>query len=442
MIKHVSAKSSFFRLALSGLACLLVAASATLAHAQTITATPNKEGNTATIEVSTQSRDAKGIVELLDKDGNVVYTVYAGPTKPMPKTVFSYTGLKPGLYTLRYRENLELSFDSEVKRPDRPDGKWTSPADVKITPQNIYVYDAGNVDDNPANRKGGQIFKFNKDLSQDLSFGKAGSLNVGYRPNNTSFAVDEKGSIFIGASHQVSVFDWKGTPQTYRVGSTELHLKDPKVTTTWVNAVALGTDDKIYITSKSPLKVYNKNKNAIDGFLYGIKDKETPILGWGPAIMASHDNVYIADSKNQIIKFTDDGKTLTRKYATAHKPAELIYGPSGMTLSGNLLWVAARGPGPGPFWDSGGGDEILLYWDTGSALQLFQRFGSPGTIPDAVMFHYPTAVAITPDGSKLWVVEDGRGDPKAPQGSPIGNARVRIFDIKPKSTAQTLITVR
>lgn len=441
-MKHASANSTFLHRARLGLAAVMILAGTGLAHAQNIVATPNKDGTATTVEVTGAARDAKGVVEVVNSESKVVATLYAGTMKQMPKTTFSYAGYKPGVYTLRYRENLEIKFDTEIKRPDAPDGKWVSPTDIKVTPMGIYVYDAGMPDNQAAPKATATIFKFNKDLSSDLAFAKGGSLGVGYRPNTLSFAVDEKGSIFIGSSHFVSVFDWKGAPQPFRVGSTEDHLKNPKASTTWVGAIALGENNKIYITSKSPLKVYDRTKNSVDGILYSINFKENPNISIGPSITASGNTLYIADAKNQITKFTDDGKTLTRNYATAHKPAELIFGPTGLTTSGNLLWVAARGPGPGPFWDSGGGDEILLYWDNGTSLQLFQRYGTPGTIPDAVQFHQPIGLAVSADGSKLYVAEDGRGDSRAPQGSPLGNARVRVFDIKPKSTAQTIISIK
>jgi DNA-binding beta-propeller fold protein YncE len=445
-MKHAAAHTPLLRHARASLAALLVLASAALAHAQTISAVPNKEGTGVTVEVSRAAADAKGVIELVNNETKaVVATLYAGAMKQMPKTTLTYAGHKPGVYTLRYRENLDLKFDTEIKRPDTADGKWVSPSDVKITPMGIYVYDAGKVEEAGAvNKPGGSIFKFNKDLSTDLAFGKGGALNVGYRPNITNFVVDEKGNLYLSSgSHHVAVYDWKGTPQTLRLGSTEVFLKDPKnLSTTWVNAVALGEDNKIYITSKSPLRVYDRTKNANTGFLYSAKDSQP--MSWGPSITASGKSVYIADAKHQITKYNDDGKTLVKQYATAHKPTELIFGPTGLTLSGNLLWVAARGPGAGPFWDSGGGDEILLYWDNGTSLQLFQRYGTPGSAVDALQFHQPIGVGVSPDGSKLWVAEDGRGDVtgKTPQGSPLGNARVRVFDIRPKSTAETVISIK
>ena len=49
--------------------------------------------------------------------------------------------------------------------------------------------------------------------------------------------------------------------------------------------------------------------------------------------------------------------------------------------SAGLVWVASHGPGFGPYWDSGGGGEVALYWDDRAArqLRLVARFGMPGT---------------------------------------------------------------
>jgi hypothetical protein len=440
MMPRKSFRSLSRSLGLSVLAGLLVAFSSDV-FAQNVVVTPDKEGKSARVEISQAARDARGIVELTGRDGTVISTIYAGPIAQMQPTTVSYEGLKPGIYVVRYRENPELKFVSSLRRPDHPDGKWINPLDVVVAPMHVYVYDVADKSETADNSKAHYaIFKLNRDLSADLAFGKEGVLNVGSRASASGPVVDSAGTLYIGgASHHVSVFDWKGAPQELRLGSTEKNLKSPG-STTWIHAVTLGDNNRIYIGSKSGIKAYDRTKPGISGFLYGATPGFNPASG--RSMTASGNALYVIDQRGQLHKYIDDGKSLKAAYSTAHKTADLVCQPMGMAVSGNLIWVCSRGPGPGPFWDSGGGGELLLYWDDGKSLKIVQRFGSLGVSPDRPQFVNPVSAAVTPDGTKLYVAEDGRLDARGPQDMPRGNARVRLFDISPKSTAETVLNIR
>ncbi len=135
-------------------------------------------------------------------------------------------------------------------------------------------------------------------------------------------------------------------------------------------------------------------------------------------------NVYMADPHGTLTKYTDTGKTVEENYVSTPDPVPQQLG--GISLSKNLVWLAAHGPGPGPFWDSGGGGEVLLFYDSGKSLSLLARFGTPGLNTDPIEFLNPRATLMTPDHKQLYVAEDGLPNTDGPPG----NARVSLFKIK------------
>jgi hypothetical protein len=131
--------------------------------------------------------------------------------------------------------------------------------------------------------------------------------------------------------------------------------------------------------------------------------------------------MYYTGQSRQVSRFTEDGKAMTPSYQS--DPEVKLAAPTGGCVSAGLVWWACHGPGFGPYWDSGGGGEVVLFWDTGKALALVDRFGVPGTAPDAMEFMNPSAVAMDASHDEVWVVEDGMANPEGPKG----NARVRRF---------------
>ena len=119
-----------------------------------------------------------------------------------------------------------------------------------------------------------------------------------------------------------------------------------------------------------------------------------------------------------------------------------------------LVMVAAHGPGYGPFWDSGGGGEVVLFWDDmqGKAIRLISRWGEPGvaasepvaksTGPDRsdpkvaralpMNFLNPSSAALSPDHLDLWITEDSLNNVEGPPG----NARVRRFKLNATRTEE------
>src|SRR6185436_11985001 len=94
--------------------------------------------------------------------------------------------------------------------------------------------------------------------------------------------------------------------------------------------------------------------------------------------------------------------------------------------------VACHGPGFGPYWDSGGGGEIVLYWDDQDAkkLKIILRYGAPGSGDAPTEFLNPASAVMSRDQTDLWVTEDGLQNREGPPG----NARVRRYIIKSAQT--------
>ncbi len=135
-------------------------------------------------------------------------------------------------------------------------------------------------------------------------------------------------------------------------------------------------------------------------------------------------NIYLADHEGNLAKCVDNDKTIEEKYVYSAEPK--FYGLGGVNLSKGIITAAAHGPGSGPFWDSGGGAEIALFYDNGKSLSLLARYGTPGQTTQQLEFINPRSVIMTPDHKYLYVAEDGIPNTEGPPG----NAKVTRFTIK------------
>jgi hypothetical protein len=240
--------------------------------------------------------------------------------------------------------------------------------------------------------------------------------------------------LFMGnGSHGVRVFEPNGKPGAQTVGGWDGNPHGPKCLA-WCDSLALGWKDRIYI----PLpgygngKTYDRTKNGFDGILYDYKIAD--VNGTSRVLCSDGQGVvYYAGASQRITRWVDDGKSLVPTYQTA-LDAQLAH-PTGGCASTGLTWWACRGPGFGPFWDSGGGGEIVLFRDTGKELVLLARYGLPGTHPDQLEFMNPSAIAMDAGHTELWVTEDGEPNPEGPRG----NARVRRFGLKARYTESVTI---
>jgi len=205
-----------------------------------------------------------------------------------------------------------------------------------------------------------------------------------------------------------------------------------------VNSVALGPDQRIYlhILDYGAIRVYDRTKNGLDGCLYSAAHNHA-LGGSLPRCLAANrmGALYLCTSTKQILKLVDTGKELRTAYCSEPEPRMIL--PTGLSVSGDLIWVAANGPGD-PFWDSGNGEEVLLFWDNGEEIQLVEQYGKAGTGRDKLEFMNPSATAQSGNHLELWVAEDGMANPEGPSG----NARVRRFKITSSESEEAVFNLK
>lgn len=402
--------------------------------------------------ISAARPGAIALVEILDaKTGRCVRTLHAGPLgEPREFPVNGRTArLKPGSYRLRYREDIHLVADTELKLPGKQ--AWVNPVDVALTGKSLFVLDAGLVVTEVVPEQDGKsaveavtkgqtcVYKFNRDLSPDLKFGDRGRLIIRESPTPfRSLAADEGGLVYYPDGMQVEAWDGSDDTPLYRIGGMDPawapdHYTAKGKNTQEVGGVALGAGPKIYlgILAHFTLRAYDRTRKDFDGFLYSVSAREGLTGDLDRCIASDGEGaIYFADRAGQIRKIEDTGKELKISYASGleHKICHAM----GASASAGIVCVAAHGPGDGPFWDSGGGSEVVFLWDDGSSLQQVARFGSPVPHAEQVQFMNPSAAILSPDHTELWVSEDGQKNEEGPPGS----ARVRRFKITSARTEE------
>jgi hypothetical protein len=275
------------------------------------------------------------------------------------------------------------------------------------------------------------IMKLNLDGSKVTNWGMNGIYGpVPIAPATLrTFAVDDRGVGYLpSGGHHVNVLGPLGMPEKLTIGGWDNVPAGP-VCTVWVSSLAVAGPKKIYIPNAGygNMKVYDRTKQGFEGILFAVAPVREPRMP--NAIAAdSRGNYYIADTTNVLSKYHDDDKTLTFKY---HSDPELkMAWPTGVSTSAGLVLVACRGPGFGPYWDSGGGGEIVLFWDNGTELVRVARFGVPGFSLDRMELLNPSGTAISADHSSIYVAEDGMTTIVDGAEAPAGNARVTQFKLQ------------
>lgn len=386
------------------------------------------------VAVEPRSRSGWGLLQVLDaKTGECVKTLHAGRFAPGDAFAVVAGSLPPGAYRIRYREGVRLELAGPVQRPDPKVPAWLNPVDVAIVGASAYVLDAGAVVEGqePAQlaereAKQSSIFKMDRSGKPDPSFGAGGRLALGERYQFRSFAVDPAtGQLFMGSGgHELRVYEANGTPTEQTIGGWDNDPAGPKCLA-WCDSVALSAGNRIII----PLpgygngKVYDRTKNAFEGIIYRFDIPDVNGMSRMICTDTRSGAVYYTGQSALISRALDDGSTLTPSYSS--DPAVKLARPTGGCASAGLVWWACHGPGFGPFWDSGGGGEVVLFWDTGKEMKLIDRFGVPGTAADAMEFLNPAAVAMDGTHDEVWVAEDSLPNMEGPPG----NGRVRRFTL-------------
>ncbi len=411
---------------------------------------PSADGKNARIQVFPAKENTRGILELLDgKSGSCVKTLYAGTfASGQTFTLGKNPGLKAGSWRVRYRDGIGVATNLDITLQKKE--RWNNPKDIAICDKGVYVMDPGIPAKPPEKKEDGTmtdevpgigefyVYKFSRDGKPDATFGDRGRATIFDKPYAIdSMAVDSEGLIYIpSGGHDSMVVGPSGEPMNQRIGGYDGDPMGPKCTT-WLDNVAIGPGKKIYLLTAAAygtLRAYDRLKNAFDGVLYSMVITRVGAL---PRAVASDQqgSIYYLTPDHAFQKVEDDGKALKETYSSSS--AEKMYLPRGPSASGGLIWVVDHGPA-GPFWDSGGDNDLLLFWDTGGDIVFFDRFGGPGKAADKVEFLNPSAVAQSPDHLELWVTEDGLPNVDGPPG----NKRVRKFSITAENTEEVPLELK
>ncbi len=281
------------------------------------------------------------------------------------------------------------------------------------------------------------IFKMDTRGVLDPGFGIGGKLSLEGYYGIRGFDIDPaSGALYLPGGHQITVYDGTGRPTRQIIGGWDNDPHGPKCTP-WTNTVVVGPGNRLYIPNVyQNIKVYDRTKKGFDGILYHLASIPGGIMLESAASADGVNALYVTSRPGVIQKYIDDGKSLKVSYRSSE--ADGLAQPTGSSASAGLIWVASHGPGPGPYWDSGGGGEVVLYYDDGQKLQLVSRFGTPGTAGDRLEFMNPSSASMTDDHLQLWVAEDGLANKEGPRG----NARIRLFQQVSTHTEEVLVDVK
>lgn len=425
------------------------------ARAQKLRASPAADGKAVVIEVEPIRGRGPGLLEVVDESGRVVRTLHAGRFgRASSFPLRADAALQSGRYKVRYREGVSLQFDREIKRPGARDGKWFNPTDLAIVGRFLYVLDSGLVnhdgsmitgsvgtssDEDAARLKEERstcLYKLSPSDEADAAFGEDGRVALGRFPQYRGLTIDpDLGTIFMPlGSHEIHVLDPTGTKTGRWIGGWDDNPNGPKCTG-WPNSLAISpVSNRIFIvTGYGHGKVYDRAKKGFEGI---VSRFDLPRgSGMDRSIVVVGTAVYIATRGNQIERFDDDGGNILPKYASG-TDLKLAF-PTGLGAVPGLIWAACRGPGFGPYWDSGGGGEVVLFHDDGGSITLVERFGFPGIAAEGLEFLNPSAAVPSPDHTELYVVEDGMPNSEGPAG----NARIRRFKITATAAKEIVVVL-
>lgn len=285
--------------------------------------------------------------------------------------------------------------------------------------------------------KASYLYKMTRDGVAETTFGQGGRLSLGLLYGVRSVAVDPNlGTIFLpSGGHEINVFDASGNKTTQTIGGWDNDPNGPKGLV-WVSSLAISdVNNRIYIPlSYANGKVYDRTKNQFEGIISRFDLPRYPGLDRNVAVEGNA--VYITNRNHQVEKFVDEGANV--KFAYASNPELKLAHPAGLSALPSLVWMACHGPGFGPYWDSGGGGEVVLLFDDGKQFSLVDRYGFPGTAADRLEFLNPSAAIASADHGELYVLEDGQPNAEGPRG----NARIRRFKITAGVTKEIVVDLK
>lgn len=274
------------------------------------------------IKITPQKSPANGLLELLDINGQCVQTVYAGSVTSAQDFILKKSELKPGNYTVRYRDKISLVFEENLL----PNGEaqWINPVDLCVTSNAIYVLDALDPKYYPEQEVRSNfgpkephayIYKFSRDGKPDLGFCEGGRFGLldGNTESIRALAVDEEGMMYVSNGYHLAVvYDQTGSVIRKIGGYSDPHT--PKCTI-WVNSLTLAPPNKIYLPSQwGSFQVYDRTREGYDGALYSGQLKLTTGFHRMICVDAITSAIYVINRLGQIERYEDTGTAINQSY--------------------------------------------------------------------------------------------------------------------------------
>jgi len=295
--------------------------------------------------------------------------------------------LVPGIYTIKVDAGLTPVLDTTWGEGGMIKG-YIDPKSLEIDSLgNIYVLDYGD----------GWLYKYSADGKKQE---KIKELGRGH--NCACVKVDDDSHIYIPATNSIVGvgvekkigYDERKPNGNGKLEPTERALHEP-------NAFAFGASNKIYIRNGSGhgLKVYDKTKEGVEGFLYSVPDKGYLFNSPGGSSLATdkRGNIW-GIGACQITKLFDTGEGLILKYRTENKAepdAGNLKGPMGLCYDRKAcIYIADTG-----------NNRIQKLYDDGHSLRFVWTFGCDGNIPAQGKFGPPVDVMIR--GNDMYLLTKG-----------------------------------
>lgn len=355
----------------------------------------------------------------------------------------------PGAYAARCEFGLRLKLDKQFGTDGLlADKAFVSPAILRLDKQgNLYLLDTGAA----------TLFKFNADGTPANNWDGKNTIAAPKPPYWGGIAVEPDGSrIYLSqtmtTSHVIDVYDGKTAARLFYIGAffgQDAEWDKEKGGIVYPHWLGLNGDNKIYSDSPGYGRVwaFDRRKEGKAGGVWQLGGRANPRVGWdSPGDCGDTDGskaIYMASyeyhKRAQLFKIVDEGHRgqfaygLTRyddpRSKKEKKDAWLndIYGIAYDGEQG--LYVVERGSA-----------RILKIADTGFGFDVAATFGSRGKNAAKLEFIAPRSVAVSPDGTLLYVVEDG--EPVSKKNTTIGQARIARYKIGYFNRTPLKVTIR
>lgn len=378
------------------------------------------------------------LVRITDRQGKLVRVLSAGILEPGEHRLtwdgLDTVGQKASDDT--YQVHIEAGLQARID-PTFADGgvlagtlKHNNPWDLEVDSQgNLFVLDAGE------GKELGYVFKFSStgvplaDFYASRHYVTLGSA--------FAFTVAPNDDIFIGGSgvYQIHKTNRRGEVLQLLGGYERGHPGVVRLSR------GLATGPGTHVCCDTKVFEHGGTRDGLDAFLYTFESG--PVPGYPPGLglylsprLASdqHGRLYFTNFRNQLVCCRDTGYALEILYSagkTGSGPGEFLL-PLGPACDGKgTVWIADRN-----------NSRIQRLADTGGDLPFMWAFGQPGSDPAKGEFGAPHAVAVSPDGQRLYVAEDNRAYPfaKGKDDTVQGQGRVSCYRLSYQYTQSQPIT--